>query len=78
MYNRTFRLTADWSVEEDVMSGTFVAAWRTRERTDADGGSLRPWLLGVATNVAPATTRAAAGVTAPRPDGIKQMPTPAS
>lgn len=29
-----------------------MAAWRMREKVDADGGSLRPWLLGVATNIA--------------------------
>ncbi|MET9553374.1 RNA polymerase sigma factor [Streptomyces sp. NPDC006645] len=52
VYNHAYRLTADWSVAEDVMSETFMAAWRMRERADADGGSLRPWLLGVATNVA--------------------------
>lgn len=52
VYNHAFRLTADWSVAEDVMSETFLAVWRMRKRVDADGGSLRPWLLGVATNVA--------------------------
>ncbi len=52
VYNHAFRLTADWPVAEDIMSETFMAAWRMRERMDADGGSLRPWLLGIATNVA--------------------------
>ncbi|MFF0227092.1 RNA polymerase sigma factor [Streptomyces sp. NPDC004629] len=52
MYNHAFRLTADWSVAEDVMSATFLEAWRLREKVDAEGGSLRPWLLGVTTNVA--------------------------
>ncbi|WP_329385055.1 RNA polymerase sigma factor [Streptomyces sp. NBC_01716] len=52
VYNHAFRLTADWSVAEDVMAEAFMAAWRMREKLDADGGSLRPWLLGVATNVA--------------------------
>lgn len=51
VYNHAFRLTADWSVAEDVMSATFMEAWRRRDSIEADGGSLRPWLLGIATNV---------------------------
>ncbi|PJN26929.1 RNA polymerase subunit sigma [Kitasatospora sp. CB02891] len=52
VYNHAFRLTADWSVAEDVMSATFMEAWRLRSRVAEEGGSLRPWLLGVATNLA--------------------------
>ena len=52
VYNHAFRLTADWSVAEDVMSATFMEAWRRRTSVEAEGGSLRPWLLGIATNVA--------------------------
>ncbi|CAM5743870.1 hypothetical protein SALBM311S_12127 [Streptomyces alboniger] len=52
MYNHAFRLTADWSAAEDVMSTTFMEAWRRRTSVEPRGGSLRPWLLGVATNVA--------------------------
>ncbi|MFJ9726150.1 RNA polymerase sigma factor [Streptomyces sp. NPDC101209] len=52
VYNHAFRLTADWSVAEDVMSATFMEAWRRRASVEAEGGSLRPWLLGIATNVA--------------------------
>ena len=52
VYNHSYRLTGDWSVAEDVVSLTFLEAWRLRERLAPDGGSLRPWLLGVATNVA--------------------------
>ncbi|MET8753225.1 RNA polymerase sigma factor [Streptomyces sp. NPDC004667] len=52
VYNHAFRLTGDWSVAEDVMSATFLDAWRTRERVEEAGGSLRPWLLGIATNKA--------------------------
>ncbi|MEV0596914.1 RNA polymerase sigma factor [Nonomuraea cavernae] len=58
VYNHAFRLTGDWSTAEDVMSLTFLEAWRLRGRIDADGGSLRPWLLGIATNVARNTRRA--------------------
>lgn len=59
VYNHAFRLTGDWAVAEDIMSLTFLEAWRTRERIDPDGGSLRPWLLGIATNLAHGQHRAA-------------------
>ncbi|MDQ1037173.1 RNA polymerase sigma factor (sigma-70 family) [Streptomyces sp. V3I8] len=52
VYNHAFRLTADWSTAEDVMASTFMEAWRLRDRVDPEGGSLRPWLLGIATNTA--------------------------
>ncbi|MEU3794841.1 RNA polymerase sigma factor [Streptomyces fructofermentans] len=52
VYNHAFRLTADWSTAEDVMAATFMEAWRLRARVDPEGGSLRPWLLGIATNTA--------------------------
>ncbi|MBT2440160.1 RNA polymerase sigma factor [Streptomyces sp. ISL-36] len=52
VYNHAFRLTGDWSVAEDVMAATFMEAWRLRLKVEPEGGSLRPWLLGVATNVA--------------------------
>ncbi|MFI0985689.1 RNA polymerase sigma factor [Streptomyces exfoliatus] len=58
VYNHAFRLTGDWSVAEDVLQLTFLEAWRLRRSVDPDGGSLRPWLLGIATNVARNTRRA--------------------
>ncbi|MER5941757.1 RNA polymerase sigma factor [Streptomyces sp. NPDC001928] len=51
VYNHAFRLTGEWSVAEEVVSLTFLEAWRLRERIDEEGGSPRPWLLGIATNV---------------------------
>ncbi|MFD4232181.1 RNA polymerase sigma factor [Streptomyces sp. NPDC058545] len=57
LYNHAFRLTADWAAAEDVVSATFMEAWRGRQRVDADGGSLRPWLLGIATNLVRAQSR---------------------
>ena len=60
VYNHGFRLTGDWSVAEDVVSLTFLEAWRLRGRVEAGvEGSLRPWLLGIATNVARNVRRAA-------------------
>jgi RNA polymerase sigma factor (sigma-70 family) len=51
VYSHAFRLTGDWAAAEDVLSLTFLEAWRNREQIFPEGGSLRPWLLGVATNV---------------------------
>jgi RNA polymerase sigma-70 factor (ECF subfamily) len=60
VYNHGFRLTGDWSAAEDVVSLTFLEAWRLRGRVDASAeGSLRPWLFGIATNVARNVRRAA-------------------
>ncbi|WP_416973489.1 RNA polymerase sigma factor [Streptomyces sp. 4F14] len=58
VYNHAFRLTGDWAGAEDIVSLTFLEAWRLRESLDAEGGSLRPWLLGIATNVTRNTRRA--------------------
>ncbi|WP_310435153.1 RNA polymerase sigma factor [Streptomyces sp. 3330] len=52
VYNHALRLTGDWSVAEEVMSETFLAAWRGRGAVEVEGGSLRPWLFGIATNKA--------------------------
>jgi RNA polymerase sigma factor (sigma-70 family) len=60
VYNHGFRLTGDWSAAEDVVSLTFLEAWRLRGAVDADAeGPLRAWLLGIATNVARNVRRAA-------------------
>src|SRR5690606_40529115 len=50
VYSHALWLTGSWSTAEDVVSLTFLEAWRLRHRIDADGGSLRPWVLGIATN----------------------------
>ncbi|MFF7677029.1 RNA polymerase sigma factor [Actinacidiphila glaucinigra] len=49
VYSHALRLTGSWPEAEDVMSETFLAAWRARETVDPEGGSLTPWLLGIAT-----------------------------
>ena len=51
VYNLGFRLTANWSAAEEVVSLTFLEAWRLRDRIELTGESLRPWLLGIAVNV---------------------------
>lgn len=70
VYGHAARLSADRGTAEDVVSLTFLEAWRLREKlrpeaeappdadaSDADG--LRPWLYGIATNVLRNTRRAA-------------------
>ncbi|WP_037913542.1 RNA polymerase sigma factor [Actinacidiphila yeochonensis] len=52
VYNHGLRLTGDWSTAEEVMSETFLAAWQARARVQEDGGTLLPWLLGIATHKA--------------------------
>jgi DNA-directed RNA polymerase specialized sigma24 family protein len=52
VYNHVFGPTGDWSAAEEIMAMTFLEAWRDRTAIAADGGSLRPWLLGIATNLA--------------------------
>ncbi|GHJ40960.1 siderophore-interacting protein [Streptomyces sp. TS71-3] len=52
VYNHALRLTGNWSDAEEAMSETFLAAWRTRESVEPEGGSLKPWLLGIATHKA--------------------------
>ena len=59
VYNHAFRLTGDWSAAEEVMAMTFLEAWRGRGKIAPDGGSLKPWLLGIATNLARGQHRAA-------------------
>ncbi|WP_344959070.1 RNA polymerase sigma factor [Actinomadura miaoliensis] len=59
VYNHAFRLMGDWSAAEDAVSLTFLEAWRLRDRVDPDGGSLRPWLLGITSNIARNLRRAA-------------------
>ncbi|MFE1552669.1 sigma-70 family RNA polymerase sigma factor [Streptomyces sp. NPDC058718] len=51
LYHYAFRVCGDRAAAEDVVSATFLEAWRCRGKVHADGGSLRPWLLGIATNI---------------------------
>ncbi|MBG0854527.1 RNA polymerase sigma factor [Streptomyces spinoverrucosus] len=66
LYGHAARLTGDRGVAEDVVSLTFLEAWRLRERLRPeppdpaeDGDGLRPWLYGIVTNVLRNTRRAA-------------------
>lgn len=59
VYNHAFRLTGNWSAAEEVVSLTFLEAWRLCGTVRPEGGSLLPWLLGIALNVARNVSRAA-------------------
>src|SRR5579862_3223826 len=51
VYNLGYRLRGSWPDAEEIVSLTFLEAWRLRERVNPDGDSLRPWLAGIAVNV---------------------------
>jgi RNA polymerase sigma factor (sigma-70 family) len=59
VYNLAFRLTGNWHEAEEVVSLTFLEAWRLRARVEPDGESLRPWLMGITVNVVRNFSRAA-------------------
>ncbi len=58
VYNHAFRLTGNWSTAEEVVSLTFLEAWRLRTTIRPEGGSLLPWLLVIALNVTRNISRA--------------------
>jgi RNA polymerase sigma-70 factor (ECF subfamily) len=59
IHRHAARMTGDWAVAEDVVSLTFLEAWRLRGRLALDDADVHPWLFGIATNVLRNTARAA-------------------
>ncbi|WP_395359605.1 RNA polymerase sigma factor [Streptomyces sp. YH02] len=59
LYHYAFRVCGDRAAAEDVVSAAFLEAWRCRGKVRAEGGSLRPWLLGIATNIMRGSAREA-------------------
>lgn len=59
VYRHAVRSTGDWAAAQDVVSLTFLEAWRIREKLRDEGDTPRPWLMGIATNVLRNTARAA-------------------
>jgi len=59
VHRHAVRMTGNWAMADDLVSLTFLEAWRLRERVLPGEDSLRPWLLGIATNVTRNTARAA-------------------
>ncbi|QFZ22072.1 RNA polymerase sigma factor [Saccharothrix syringae] len=52
VWNHAYRLTASWSLAEDLTSATFLAAWRRRAEVTLVRDSALPWLYAVAGNLA--------------------------
>ncbi|WP_329379305.1 RNA polymerase sigma factor [Streptomyces sp. NBC_01351] len=59
VYRHAVRTTGDRSAAEDVVSLTFLEAWRLRSKLRDEADSPRPWLMGIATNVLRNRARAA-------------------
>jgi RNA polymerase sigma factor (sigma-70 family) len=59
VYSLAYRLTGNRTEAEEIVSLTFLEAWRLHDRVEPDGESLRPWLLGITVNVVRNFTRAA-------------------
>ncbi|MGC0417728.1 RNA polymerase sigma factor [Embleya sp. AB8] len=51
VYAHAYRSTGDWAAAEDVVSLTFLEAWRLRERLRDESETPLPWLMGIAINV---------------------------
>ena len=52
VWNHGYRLTGSRTAAEDVLSATFLTAWRRRGEVGLVADSARPWLLAVAANEA--------------------------
>ncbi|MFB6892792.1 RNA polymerase sigma factor [Kitasatospora sp. NPDC056327] len=57
VHRHALRMTGDRAAAEDIVSLTFLEAWRLRDRVAPEGDSLCPWLLGIAANVIRNTRR---------------------
>lgn len=59
VWNYAYRLTASWSQAEDLLSATFLTAWRKRGEAQLVRDSALPWLYTVTANRARTEWRAA-------------------
>ncbi|MFI6979063.1 RNA polymerase sigma factor [Embleya sp. NPDC050154] len=59
IHRHAARVTGDPSLADDIVSLTFLEAWRLRAKVAPEGESLRPWLFGIAVNVLRNSARAA-------------------
>ncbi|MFC8722581.1 RNA polymerase sigma factor [Kitasatospora sp. NPDC057198] len=59
VYLHAVRATGDRDLADDVVSLTFLEAWRLREKLRGEVLNPRAWLLGIATNVLRNTARTA-------------------
>lgn len=59
VHRYAIRATGDRSTAEDVVSLTFLEAWRLRDRLPEEPDGAKAWLMGIAVNVQRNTNRAA-------------------
>jgi RNA polymerase sigma factor (sigma-70 family) len=59
VHSLAYRLTGNRQEAEEIVSLTFLEAWRLRAGVEPEGESLRPWLMGIAVNVVRNQSRAA-------------------
>ncbi|GGZ46312.1 RNA polymerase sigma factor [Streptomyces subrutilus] len=59
VHRHAVRVTGDRALAEDIVSLTYLEAWRLRDRLLDHEAGPRPWLMGIAVNVLRNTTRAA-------------------
>lgn len=59
VHRYAIRATGDWATAEDVVSLTFLEAWRLRARLPEEPDGAKAWLMGIAVNVQRNTNRAA-------------------
>src|SRR5580704_3755766 len=52
VYRFAYRMTGSSSIAEDIVQDCFVIYWQKPEAYDSGRGALRPFLLGVARNLA--------------------------
>ncbi|MBB5957143.1 RNA polymerase sigma-70 factor (ECF subfamily) [Saccharothrix tamanrassetensis] len=64
VWNYAYRLTASWAQADDLLSTTFLNAWRTRGRAVLARDSARPWLFTVTARLARDQRRAGARLAA--------------
>lgn len=72
IYRYACRVSGDSAMAEDVVSQTFLEAWRLRRRVRPEGGDLGPWLYGIATNLLRNSRRSARR----RGDATARLPRP--
>ncbi|MBZ6476409.1 RNA polymerase sigma factor [Streptomyces griseocarneus] len=59
VHRYAIRATGDWATAEDVVSLTFLEAWRLRAKLPEEPDGAKAWLMGIAVNVQRNTNRAA-------------------
>ena len=70
------RMTGDRASAEELLQETFLRLWRRREAFDSSRGSILPWLLTIARNLALDRLRSSAEKQRLREDAPERLPEP--